>query len=99
MKACVEKWLNDQFGGDGQMVADVYEEYRQTMRRLVGELASARQAGDAAAVDRILHTMKGSAAMVGDEEVSAYAAASRQVGGATDLESRERKLRIFVEEL
>ena len=99
MTACVEKWLNEQFGGDGEMIASVYGEYRQTMRRLVGELASARQAGDAAAVDRVLHTMKGTAAMVGDAEVSAYAAASRQTDGETDLAGREEKLRVFVEEL
>ena len=99
MKACVAKWLEEQFAGDAGMVEAVYAEYRKTLSDLMGKLRAARQTGDGVAVDRVLHTIKGSAAMVGDREVSDFAAQSRRVSDPAELAEVERKLRQLAEEI
>ena len=95
MKECVAKWLNEQFCGDQEMMAAVYDEYKDTLARLLNDLAAARQSGDATAIDRALHTIKGSAAMVGDTEPSTLAAESRKLTDPAALEAVEQKLRAF----
>lgn len=77
MKANCEAWLMSQFGGDRETVEAVYAEYVETAAELRKELAAARLAGDAAALDRVLHTIKGTAAMAGDTEISEKAQAIR----------------------
>lgn len=99
MKECVSKWLNEQFGGDTDVIGMVYEEYKSTMGRLIVDLADARSKKDAQTVDRVLHTIKGSAAMVGDMEVSNLAANARKQGSGADLDVVEQNLRDFVEAL
>lgn len=99
MKACVEKWLTEQFCGDAGLVSAVYDEYRQTLSRLLEELAAARQGGQAKPLDKVLHTIKGSAAMVGDVEVSQLAAQARTLADPAELEPVEARLRQLLEEL
>lgn len=99
MKACVAKWLEEQFAGDAGMVEAVYAEYRKTLLDLMDKLRAARQTGDSVAVDRVLHTIKGSAAMVGDNETSNLAAEARQVLDVAGLDLREAALKRLAEEL
>lgn len=95
MKACVSAWLNEQFGGDADIVGSVYDEYKSTLGRLIGELAQAIANADRPAIDHVLHTIKGSAAMVGDNEVSALAAESRKLTDLGELQSVHEKLKGF----
>ena len=99
MKACVAKWLEEQFAGDAGMVETVYAEYRKTLSDLMDKLRVARQTGDSVAVDRVLHTIKGSAAMVGDNETANLAAEARQVLDVAGLDLREAALKRLAEEL
>lgn len=94
MKECISTWLNEQFCGDRETIDMVYAEYKDTIARLLDDLAAARQSGDATAIDRALHTIKGSAAMVGDTEVSALAQESRKLPAA-ELAPVEERLRAF----
>ncbi len=81
MKACCESWLKEQFGDDAETIAAVYAEYLDTMAELERDLTTALAAGDAPRIDRILHTIKGSAGMAGDAELSALADRIRKQGG------------------
>lgn len=72
MKECVKNWLEDQMGGmESTMVDAIYSEYRATVSRLHSELAAVRTGGAAAEADvaRLVHTLKGSALMVGDNSL------------------------------
>lgn len=99
MKASVAKWLEEQFAGDVGMVEAVYAEYRKTILDQMDKLRAARKVGDGVAVDRVLHTIKGSAAMVGDNETANLATEARQVLDVAGLDMREAALKKLVEEL
>lgn len=77
MKKDCEMWLKSQFGDDRETIDAVYAEYVETMSGLRGELSAARASGDAMTLDRVLHTIKGTAAMAGDAELSEAAQSSR----------------------
>jgi CheY-like chemotaxis protein len=62
------------------------EEYLATSARLLGELQDALQRSDAAALVRAAHTLKGCAAQMGAEQVSAQSAAIERAAGASDFE-------------
>lgn len=81
MKKCCEEWLKSQFGDDAETIEAIYAEYLDTIADLKKQLVAARQGGDAAVLDRVLHTIKGSAAMAGDGELSKLAQSAR---GTTD---------------
>ena len=99
MKECVERWLDEQFCGDRGAVESVYAEYRATLARLLGDLAAARASGRTEAVRRALHSIRGSAAMVGDTGVSELAASARGASDAAAVEAVEVALRKAVAEL
>ena len=70
MKTSIETWLKNQMGDDSALINEIYEEYRTTTARLVGELKAALAAhAEFAVTDRIAHTLKGNALMVGDQEL------------------------------
>lgn len=92
MKACCEAWLTEQFGDDRETIEAVYAEYLETMAELAGQLTEVRRSGDAAALDRVLHTIKGSAAMAGDQELADLAQESRSPGSAERIDRLEREL-------
>lgn len=68
MKESSRKWLEEQMAGmDASVIDEIYAEYSRTAPALYAELEEKRAAGEAFAVlDRIAHTLKGNAAMVGD---------------------------------
>ena len=85
MKESVRKWLGEQMAGMDDMFADIYAEYAESAKRLYGELSAKRSEGaDFETVDRIAHTLKGNALMVGDqalfEAVQAWREAIRNGG-------------------
>ena len=62
---------------------------------MLDDLSAALDSGDAQRIDRALHTIKGSAAMVGDTEVSVLAAESRQLTDPAALRTVYDKLKDF----
>lgn len=92
MKKCCEEWLKSQFGDDPETIEAVYAEYVDTIADLKQQLAAARAGGDPAVLDRVLHTIKGSAAMAGDEELSALAQNARGTNDAVLLDTLDRCL-------
>ncbi len=99
MKRCCEDWLKGQFGDDGETIAAVYAEYAETMSSLLADVAAARAAGDAKALDVALHTIKGTAAMAGDAELSAVAEAARSLRSSAELDAAEAQLRAMAAEI
>lgn len=89
MKKCCEDWLTSQFGDDRETVEAVYAEYVETLADLARQFATVRQGGDAAALDRVLHTVKGSAAMAGDMELSDLAQRARTDASLLDELARQ----------
>lgn len=71
MKECVREWLLKQMPEmDDDTLGAIYAEYRESAARLWSELkANVSSGGDPVAADRLAHTLKGSAATVGDNDV------------------------------
>lgn len=90
MKQSCETWLKSQFGDDRETIEAVYAEYVETMAGLRKELAGVRSSGDTAALDRVLHTIKGTAAMAGDTELSEKAQAARGSAESVQLDAIDR---------
>lgn len=94
MKKCCEEWLKAQFGDDQATIEAVYAEYVETIADLRRQLVSARESGDPAALDRVLHTIKGSAAMAGDAELSELAQRARGASDASLLDAVARQMSV-----
>ena len=100
IKQCVRDWMTEQLGGDEEMLQSIYDEYKQTLAAQLAALSAARAAGDATQIDRALHTIKGSAAMVGDQEISQIAANARPVASdAAALDAAQAQLTALAAQL
>jgi len=66
--------LADVFGDDDEARARLLARFLELSGATIGELARAIDAGDAAAVGRVAHGLKGSAAVAGAERLSRIAA-------------------------
>jgi CheY-like chemotaxis protein/HPt (histidine-containing phosphotransfer) domain-containing protein len=82
--------LEDVFGDDEQARARLLAQFIAQSRAAIAELADSIHAGDADAVARIAHGVKGSAAVVGAERVSAMAAQLSDTAASGSLEDAER---------
>lgn len=89
MKEGIRRWLTEQFGSDEALIADVYAEYVSSARGKMAELAPAFAARDWAQVDRIAHTLKGNALMIGDATLAEVAVALRAASKAADATAAE----------
>lgn len=69
MKPSVKSWLDEQMAGiDQETIAEIYAEYKATANKLHSELVEkVATSAEFEVVDRIAHTLKGNAAMVGDQ--------------------------------
>jgi len=67
MKSIVEQWLHEQMPDAGEeLYAEVYGEYKGTANRLLAEMESAiAEKKEFDVLDKIAHTLKGCAAIVG----------------------------------
>lgn len=85
MKESCRAFLNDQFGGDEDIVKEIYAEYTASAKEKTEELAAVTAQEDWEAMDRVAHTLKGNALVAGDQETADVAIAMR---GASKLQDR-----------
>jgi HPt (histidine-containing phosphotransfer) domain-containing protein len=86
MKTCCEKYLNEQFGGDAEVVNGIYAEYVSSMHAKTDEADVAVKSGDWTLLDRVAHTIKGNALAAGDEEMAEKAIELRRAAQLQDAE-------------
>ena len=87
MKPEIKAWLDDQFGGDPDIIAEVFGEYVTTTKEKLVELAADFEARDWTKLDRTAHTIKGNALMVGDKTVADAAIALRAAAKEGNIET------------
>ena len=84
MKECCATYLNEQFGGDADVVNEIYGEYASSAKEKTGEAEAALAAGDWDALDKIAHTVKGNALAAGDAAMAETAIALRKASALSD---------------
>lgn len=92
MKDDARQWLNEQFGGDEETIAAVWEEYLNSSTEKLAEGRAALAAFDFPLLDRIAHTLKGNALMVGDQQFAAAGIALRDAAKASDPDAAGKAL-------
>ena len=85
MKECCKKYLDEQFGGDADVVVEIYNEYVSSIGVKIGEAESALSATDWTKLDRTAHTIKGNALAAGDQEMADAAIALRKAAALADV--------------
>jgi len=70
MKECCKAYLDDQFGGDADVIGEIYAEYVASVRAKKAEAEDALAAADWARLDKAAHTVKGNALSAGDNEMA-----------------------------
>lgn len=83
-KECVKNWLVGQFGDDEAIIAEIYGEYLKTTRENLDKADAAMARGDFPGLDRVAHTLKGNALMVGDQDIADTAIALRNAAKISD---------------
>ena len=73
MKDSCVKYLNEQFGGDADVVNEIYAEYVSSLKEKLGEAEAALQAEEWIKLDRAAHAIKGNALSAGDNETAEIA--------------------------
>ncbi len=84
MKTCCKQYLDEQFGGDADMVNDIYGEYVASMNEKAQEAVAALEGASWAVLDRVAHTIKGNALAAGDNDMAQLGIALRQAAKLQD---------------
>ncbi len=84
MKECCRQYLNEQFGGDAAIMAEIYGEYASSTSEKIKEASAALAAEEWTSLDRIAHTLKGNALATGDTDMADTAIALRQAVALMD---------------
>ena len=92
MKDDVKTWLNEQFEGDAEMIRLVWGEYLASAEAKLAEARAALAAEDYPLLDRVAHTLKGNALMVGDAAFVTATVALRDAAKASDGTASDRAL-------
>lgn len=92
MKECCREYLDGQFGGDQDVVAEIYSEYVSSMKEKAAEAEAALAAGDWDRLDKAAHTMKGNALMSGDTDTAAIAIGLREEAKLKDRAAAEASM-------
>ena len=85
MKECCKAYLDEQFGGDADIVAEIYGEYVSSVNEKIGEADASLAASDWARLDKVAHTIKGNALAAGDTEVADTAIELRKAAALSDV--------------
>jgi HPt (histidine-containing phosphotransfer) domain-containing protein len=102
MKECCKKYLDEQFGGDADIMGEIYREYAASLGEKLAEADAALAAADWTLLDRVAHTVKGNALAAGDTEMAETAIALRKASALSDAAeatSQLAKLRELEKEL
>ena len=70
MKECCKIYLNEQFGGDADVMNEIYAEYVSSMRVKLMEADTALAGAAWTPLDRVAHTIKGNALAAGDQAMA-----------------------------
>ena len=70
MKECCKAYLDEQFGGDADVMAEIYGEYVSSVQVKLSEADAALAASEWPRLDKIAHTIKGNALAAGDEDMA-----------------------------
>lgn len=97
MKKSCEDWLKSQMGDDVDLIREIYTEYVTTAKGLIQQITDLPCEYDPALLDRLLHTLKGTAAMAGDSALSSLAAAARQ-NSKLDIDALKNNLNQALQE-
>ncbi len=92
MKECCEKYLNEQFGNDAEVVNSIYAEYVSSVNVKAAEADAALAAGAWDALDKVAHTIKGNSLAVGDQQMADTAIELRN---AAKLQDRDQAGRLI----
>jgi len=84
MKECCATYLNEQFGGEADIVNEIYAEYSASAKAKTEDAAAALAAGQWDALDKIAHTIKGNALAAGDNETAQVGIDLRRVAQLND---------------
>ena len=84
MKECCKKYLDEQFGGDADVVAEIYAEYVSSIKEKLDDARQVLAAGDWTRLDRVAHTIKGNALAAGDAEMAGTAIELRKTAALAD---------------
>ena len=84
MKDCCRQYLDEQFGGDADVMAEIYSEYVSSVGEKIGDAESALAASDWTRLDRTAHTIKGNALAAGDQEMADTAISVRKAAALRD---------------
>ena len=84
MKECCKIYLDEQFGGDADIMAEIYNEYVSSVREKVEDAGKSLSASDWTTLDRVAHTIKGNALAAGDEETANVAIELRKAAALND---------------
>lgn len=92
MKDVCRTWMNEQFEGDAETIAVVWEEYLGVSAEKLAAARDALAAEDFPQLDHLAHTLKGNALMVGDQPLAEAAIQLRGAAKASDAGSSARIL-------
>ena len=84
MKECCKTYLDEQFGGDADVIGEIYAEYVSSVQEKLGEAESSLAASDWVRLDKVAHTIKGNALAAGDTETADTAIALRKAAALAD---------------
>jgi len=84
MKECCRKYLDEQFGGDADVIGEIYSEYVSSVGTKLAEADAALSAADWKQLDHVAHTVKGNALAAGDAEMADTAIALRKASALAD---------------
>ncbi|WP_227254648.1 PAS domain-containing hybrid sensor histidine kinase/response regulator [Frigoriglobus tundricola] len=89
----------EQLGGDEGLFAEVAVIFQSDSRNLLNDIRDAVKAGDATAVQRAAHGLKGAAGYVGGKPAADAAAALEKIGASGDLGAAPRALDVLTTEI
>ena len=92
MKECCEKYLNEQFGNDAEVVDAIYAEYVSSVNIKAAEADAALAAVAWDALDKVAHTIKGNSLAAGDQQMADTAIALRN---AAKLQERDQSAQLI----
>ena len=84
MKPCCKQYLDEQFGGDADMVNEIYGEYASSMKEKAQDAVVALAGASWEILDRVAHTIKGNALAAGDNDMAHLGIELRQAAKLQD---------------